>query len=56
MEVPATKIPASQLLTEDITNIIPYLDKYGVCVVPLKNKGDYIAKIEKIGNVKSVIR
>ena len=37
MEVPATEIPASQLLTEDITNIIPYLDKYGVCVVPLKN-------------------
>ena len=27
-----------------------------VGVVPLKNKGDYIAKIEKIGNVKSVIR
>ena len=37
MEVPATEIPASQLLTEDITNIIPYLDKYGVCIVPLKN-------------------
>ena len=37
MEVPATEIPASQLLTEEITNIIPYLDKYGVCVVPLKN-------------------
>ena len=37
MEVPATEIPASQLLTEDINNIIPYLDKYGVCVVPLKN-------------------
>jgi len=27
-----------------------------VGVVPLKNKGDYIAKIEKIGTVKSVIR
>ena len=37
MEVPATEIPSSQLITEDIKNIIPYLDKYGVCVVPLKN-------------------
>ena len=37
MEVPATEIPSSQLITEDINNIIPYLDKYGVCVVPLKN-------------------
>ena len=37
MEVPATEIPANKLLTDDITNIKPYLDKYGVCVVPLKN-------------------
>ena len=27
-----------------------------VGVVPLKNKGNYIAKIDKIGTVKSVIR
>ena len=27
-----------------------------VGVVPLKNKGNYIAKIEKIGTVRSIIR
>ena len=27
-----------------------------VGVVPLKNKGNYIAKIDKIGTVKSIIR
>jgi len=37
MEVSATQIPTSQLLIDDTANIIPYLNKYGVCVVPLKN-------------------
>ena len=60
MEVPATEIPASQLLTEDITNIIPYLDKYGVCVVPLKNistgtRNRYLLRTNFYQNVNQIL-